>query len=219
MAIKKHSSSARTRERSCREGRRVRWRTIRQRSMRRMNASSRATRVIRQRSMNCSPSPSKGWSSCLGNGWGSPPSRCPRWTPSSWDEFWWENQSNNDSATSASWNKLRRKNRTQERGGGGGWEDLRLDGLAEGPPLHLGLEPHVGDLQAEAVPVHGGGVGVGFAWDEGWPIIDWERRRLVAPARPPTGFPRPFLLLWTRHWWQHLLRVLISSELILVRPI
>ena len=111
----------------------------------------------------------------------------------------------------------RNENKKEEEEGVG--EDLRLDGLAEGPPLHLGLEPHVGDLQAEAVPVHGGGVGVGFAWDEGWPIIDWERRRLVAPARPPTGFPRPFLLLWTRHWWQHLLRVLISSELILVRPI
>merc|ERR1719397_979213 len=60
---------------------------------------------------------------------------------------------------------------------------------------------------------------VGFAWGEGWPIIDWERGRLVAPARPPTGFPRPFLLLWTRHWWQHLLRDLIFSKLILVRPI
>ena len=45
-----------------------------------------------------------------------------------------------------------------ERGGGGGGEDLRLDGLAERPPLHLGLEAHVGDLQAEAVPVHGGWV-------------------------------------------------------------
>lgn len=51
-------------------------------------------------------------------------------------------------------------------------EDLRLDGLAEGPPLHLGLEAHVGDLQAEAVPVHGGRV-VG-SLDEGWPSIDWE---------------------------------------------
>ena len=67
-------------------------------------------------------------------------------------------------------------------------EDLRLDGLAEGPPLHLGLEAHVGDLQAEAVPVHGGRV-VG-SLDEGWPSIDWEKRRLVAPARPPTGFLR-----------------------------
>ena len=45
-----------------------------------------------------------------------------------------------------------KKEEEEERVG----EDLRLDGLAEGPPLHLGLEPHVGDLQAEAVPVHGG---------------------------------------------------------------
>ena len=32
---------------------------------------------------------------------------------------------------------------------------LHLDGLGERPPLHFGLELHVGDLQLEAVPVHG----------------------------------------------------------------
>ena len=97
MAIKKHSSSARTRERSCWEGRRVRWRTMRWRKDERWG--------------NDSPSPSKGWSSCPGSGSGSRPSRCPRWTPSSWDAFGWENQSNTESATSASLNKLRRKRR------------------------------------------------------------------------------------------------------------
>ena len=63
---------------------------------------------------------------------------------------------------------LRRNCVEQERkhGGavGGNAGHLRLDGLAERPPLHLGLEPHVGDLQAEAVPIHaaaGGVVGVG----------------------------------------------------------
>ena len=54
------------------------------------------------------------------------------------------------------------------------WEDLRLDGLAEWPPLHLGLEAHVGDLQAEAVPVHGGGGVVPWGLEESWPSIDWE---------------------------------------------
>merc|ERR1719397_1599483 len=86
----------------------------------------------------------------------------------------------------------------------------RLDGLAEGPPLHLGLEPHVGDLQAEAVPVHGVGLELDLLGTRSG-RVSTGRRRLVAPARPPTGFPRPFLLLWTRHWRQHLLRVLIFS--------
>ena len=35
----------------------------------------------------------------------------------------------------------------------------RLDRLGERPPLHLGLEAHVVDLQGEAVPVHGSGAG------------------------------------------------------------
>merc|ERR1719458_1983089 len=48
----------------------------------------------------------------------------------------------------------------------------RLDGLAERPPLHLGLEPHVGDLQAEAVPVHADQVGRVCSGDDVWPIID-----------------------------------------------
>ena len=51
-------------------------------------------------------------------------------------------------------------------------EDLRLDGLAERPPLHLGLEPHVGDLQAEAVPVHADQAGRVCSGDDVWPIID-----------------------------------------------
>ena len=135
MAIKKHSSSARTRERSCWEGMRVRrWRTMRRQKKDerliqgvpgwtppRMSHSSIRMRRRSIRSMNASsPSPSMGWSSCPGSGSGSRPSRCPRWTPSSWDAFRWENQSNNDSATSASWNELRRKKRKQEGGGGGG---------------------------------------------------------------------------------------------------
>ena len=82
------------------------------------------------------------------------------------------------------------KTRKRRRGG-----DLRLDGLAEGPPLHLGLEAHVGDLQAEAVPVHGGRV-VG-SLDEGWPSIDWEEAggtcssasKLLSTAFPPTADP------------------------------
>ena len=32
---------------------------------------------------------------------------------------------------------------------------LRFNWLAERPPLHLGLEPHVVDLEGEAVSVHG----------------------------------------------------------------
>ena len=56
-------------------------------------------------------------------------------------------------------------------------EDLRLDGLAEGPPLHLGLEAHVGDLQAEAVPVHGGGLVAGVGPRAG--RVSTGRRRLV----------------------------------------
>merc|ERR1719150_3047100 len=82
----------------------------------------------------------------------------------------------------------------------------RLDGLAERPPLHLGLEPHVGDLQAEAVPVHaaaGGvvGVGVEVVGEGKWAgIIDWEAAggcgtHLPGAARPPTGFPLTFLKL------------------------
>ena len=85
-------------------------------------------------------------------------------------------------------------------------EDLRLDGLAERPPLHLGLEPHVGDLQAEAVPVHaaaGGvvGVGVEVVGEGKWAgIIDWEAAggcgtHLPGAARPPTGFLLTFLKL------------------------
>ena len=33
--------------------------------------------------------------------------------------------------------------------------NLRLDRLGERPSLHLGLEPHVVDLQGETVSVHG----------------------------------------------------------------
>ena len=84
--------------------------------------------------------------------------------------------------------------------------NLRLDRLGERPSLHLGLEPHVGDLQAEAVPVHaaaGGVVGVGVEIVGGgkWAgIIDWEAAggcgtHLPGAARPPTGFPSPFLKL------------------------
>ena len=88
-------------------------------------------------------------------------------------------------------------------------EYLRLDGLAERPPLHLGLEPHVGDLQAEAVPVHADQAGLEFAQGTMSGRLSTERRLVVweprAPARPPIGFLQPFLLLGTRHWWQHLL--------------
>ena len=179
MAIKKHSSSARTRDRSCGQGT---WR-------------------LRRRRWSRSPSPSKGWSSCPASGWGSRPSRCPRWTPSSWGDV---RKYVRISATSASEEKLRL---TREKT----WEvgvtrHLRLDGLAERPPLHLGLEPHVGDLQAEAVPVHaaaGGVVGVGVEVVGGgkWAgIIDWEAAggcgtHLPGAAQPPTGFPLTFLKL------------------------
>ena len=73
------------------------------------------------------------------------------------------------------------------------WEDLRLDGLAEWPPLHLGLEAHVGDLQAEAVPVHVGGGGGGgvVSWsleESRRRSIDWEA--VGGSSRPPTAFSR-----------------------------
>ena len=103
------------------------------------------------------------------------------------------------------------KKKEEERVG----EDLRLDGLAEGPPLHLGLEAHVGDLQAEAVPVHGGRV-VG-SLDEGWPSIDWEEAGGTCSAASKllsTAFPLNFLPTRIRHRWQHLLRDLISGNLI-----
>ena len=104
---------------------------------------------------------------------------------------------------------LRRNCVEQERkhGGavGGNAGHLRLDGLAERPPLHLGLEPHVGDLQAEAVPVHAAvgvvGVGVEVVGGGKWAgIIDWEAAggcgtHLPGAARPPTGFPSTFLKL------------------------
>ena len=35
--------------------------------------------------------------------------------------------------------------------------NLRLDRLRERPSLHLSLEPHIVDLQGEAVSVHGEG--------------------------------------------------------------
>ena len=58
-------------------------------------------------------------------------------------------------------------------------EDLRLDGLAERPPLHLGLEAHVGDLQAEAVPVHADQAGLEFAQGTMSGRLSTEERRLV----------------------------------------
>merc|ERR1719458_1115846 len=55
----------------------------------------------------------------------------------------------------------------------------RLDGLAERPPLHLGLEPHVGDLQAEAVPAHADQAVVEFAQGTMSGRLSTERRLVV----------------------------------------
>ena len=70
------------------------------------------------------------------------------------------------------------------------WSNLRLDRLGERPSLHLGLEPHVVDLESETVSVHDE-----LIWAELWglSLSDWLTDCGLAASRLSTTLTSPHL--------------------------
>ena len=100
--------------------------------------------------------------------------------------------------------------------------NLRLDRLRERPSLHLSLEPHVVDLQGEAVSVHGEGYQLSLSLYGG--LTDWllpRRPPDFPPPAPPTRQHQPPVtwlqgsgnLAWCRHhYFSYSLSLLVSYQ-------